>query len=429
MIKKNKDSKGRVLKPNEREKIGIGYEYRYTDKIGKRKSIFAKNLDDLRKREDQIIANSINGKVVNNDALTVNDMFLKWKEVKEGLRTNTFNNYVYMYERFIAKSIGKAKLKDLVRSDIKAFYKELVKKEYMKANTVDSIHSILHQVLELAVDDDIIRYNPADKALKEIKKSSELQNEEKVVALTVTQELELLSFLKHDNFYKHWYPLIKYMLRTGERVGEVTCLQKKDIDYEKNIINVNKTLVYYDKKDGKKKGLSYEIHQPKTKAGNRYHVIMPCVKEALELEEQYLKDAEITCKSNIQGYDDFVFVNRFGNVFNQSTINKALKAMIKKCNEQILMRDKGKQDNLIPKISAHKLRKSFATRTTEAGITEKARHFMLGHSDEDLTNKVYTDVTMELMVKEYKKLSDYYDEIEKEFNSTKFSTNSPKNKK
>ena len=220
MIKKNKDSKGRVLKPNEREKIGIGYEYRYTDKIGKRKSIFAKNLDDLRKREEQIIANSINGKVVNNDALTVNDMFLKWKEVKEGLRTNTFNNYVYMYERFIAKSIGKAKLKDLVRSDIKAFYKELVKKEYMKANTVDSIHSILHQVLELAVDDDIIRYNPADKALKEIKKSSELQNEEKVVALTVTQELELLSFLKHDNFYKHWYPLIKYMLRTGERVGE-----------------------------------------------------------------------------------------------------------------------------------------------------------------------------------------------------------------
>lgn len=427
-MKNRKDSKGRVLKPNEREKKGIGYEYRYTDKNKNRKSVFAKELSELRIKEAKIIANSINGRVVNNDAITINDMFYKWKEIKQGLRQNTYNNYVYMYERFIEKSFGKTRLINLVRSDVKGFYKELVTNNKMKANTVDSIHSILHQVLELAVDDDIIRYNPADKALKDIKRSDEFKTK-KVEALTVKQELELLSFLKHDNFYKHWYPIIKFMLRTGERVGEVSCLQKKDIDYEDNTITVNKTLVYYDKKDGKSNGLTYEIHQPKTASGNRYHIIMPCVKEALELEEQYLEEAEITSKSNIQGYEDFVFVNRFGNVYNQSTINKALKAMVKKCNEQILKRDKGNQENLIPKISAHKLRKSFATRTTEAGISEKARHFMLGHSDEDLTNKVYTDVTRELMEKEYKKLSDYYDEIEKEFDSPCFPKNSPKNKK
>ena len=35
----------------------------------------------------------------------------------------------------------------------------------------DSIHTVLHQVLDLAVEDEYLRSNPSDNALKELKQS------------------------------------------------------------------------------------------------------------------------------------------------------------------------------------------------------------------------------------------------------------------
>ena len=36
---------------------------------------------------------------------------------------------------------------------------------------IDSIHTVLHQVLEMAVEDSYMRNNPSDNALKELKKT------------------------------------------------------------------------------------------------------------------------------------------------------------------------------------------------------------------------------------------------------------------
>ena len=36
--------------------------------------------------------------------------------------------------------------------------------------SIDSVHTVLHQVLDMAVDDEYIRTNPSDGVLKELKK-------------------------------------------------------------------------------------------------------------------------------------------------------------------------------------------------------------------------------------------------------------------
>lgn len=38
----------------------------------------------------------------------------------------------------------------------------------------------------------------------------------------------------------------------------------------------------------------------------------------------------------IQGYTNFIFVNQNGNVQNQDTMNKALRRIIRDCNEKVL---------------------------------------------------------------------------------------------
>lgn len=53
-VNRRKDSTGRVLKNGERMKDG-GYEYRWTDRFGKRHSIFAGSLNELRDKENELL--------------------------------------------------------------------------------------------------------------------------------------------------------------------------------------------------------------------------------------------------------------------------------------------------------------------------------------------------------------------------------------
>lgn len=50
--------------------------------------------------------------------------------------------------------IGSQFIMSLKKSDIKRYYNSLVDDRHLKAATIDSIHTVLHQVFEMAVDDD-----------------------------------------------------------------------------------------------------------------------------------------------------------------------------------------------------------------------------------------------------------------------------------
>lgn len=55
MSTSRKDSKGRVLKTGESERKDGLYQYRYTEPNGQRKIIYANNLNELRKKESEIL--------------------------------------------------------------------------------------------------------------------------------------------------------------------------------------------------------------------------------------------------------------------------------------------------------------------------------------------------------------------------------------
>lgn len=392
-IERRKDNKNRVLKEGEYQRSCGTYEFKWRDKRGNRHSISAVTLEELREKEIDVLRDIMDGVRADKNNLTINDLYKSWIQVKRGLKDNTFSNYKYMYEMFVEPDFGKSKLIDLKRSDVRGFYNYLADERNVKVNTIDSIHTVLHQVLELGVEDDYLRYNPADNALKELKKARNMESEKRR-ALTISEQALFEEYLSKQGQYHRWYPIFIIMLYTGMRVGEITGLRWEDIDLEEETISVNHTLVYFDKRNEER--CTFAINTTKTKAGERIIPMLPKVKNAFLMEKQYQEELGLKSKAVVDGYRDFIFVNRFGNVQHQGTLNKALRRIIRDCNYDVLDREHSGEVAILPKFSNHSLRHTFTTRMCEAGVNIKAMQAILGHADAETTLDIYAEATKDL---------------------------------
>jgi integrase len=406
---KRKDKSRVVLRSGEVQRANGSYQYSWMDGSGKRRYVYAKTLEELRIKEEQIERDKSDGIKTEARYTTLNEMFDLWKTLKRGLKDNTFQNYVYLYDTFTRHVIGDKLVTKLKKSDIKRYYIYLADERGLKASTVDGVHTVLHQVLDMAVDDNYIRNNPSDRVLKELKQSY-FAKSEKRMALTRAEQDLFLDFLKNSRIYSHWYSVFAVMLGTGLRVGELTGLRWCDIDLENGIIDVNHTLVYYSHRSAdSKQGCYFNINTPKTAASNRQVPMLDFVKEAFVKEKEVQELLDIKCEAVIDGYTDFIFVNRFGNVQHQGTLNKAIKRIIRDCNDEQFL----KSDNpnvLLPHFSCHTLRHTFTTRMCEAGVNVKVIQDALGHTDVSTTLNIYTDVTKELKRVEFEGLDRFFKE-------------------
>lgn len=165
---RRKDKTRVVLKTGEGQRNNGTYYYRWQDKKGKRHYLYARSLKELREKEKEIEKDLFDGIKIEARYMTVNDLYGLWKQVKRGLKNNTFENYTYMYEMYAKDDIGRRRISDLKKTDIKRFYNRLYDDRGLRPGTIDSVHTVLHQVLDMAVDDDYIRNNPSDRVLKEL---------------------------------------------------------------------------------------------------------------------------------------------------------------------------------------------------------------------------------------------------------------------
>lgn len=388
MAERRLDSKRKVLRKGESQRADGTYDYRWTSRNGKRHSIYAKTLEELRRKEEQVMRDKSDGIKVEAQNVTINDVFDLWCDLKRGLKDNTFQNYKYMYTQFVQPDFGKSRIARLKKSDVKRFYNMLADERGLKVATIDNIHTVLHQVLDMAVDDNYIRHNPSSNVLKELKQSHNFDTEKRK-ALTVEEQKLFLTFLKNSRQYNHWYPIFALMLGSGLRVGEATGLRWCDVDLEAKEIDVNHTLVYYNHAQN---GCYFGVNTPKTKAGNRTVPMLDLVRDALLQEKERQTFNELECKVTVDAYTDFIFINRFGNVQHQGTLNKALRRIIRDCNDEVLAKDEN-ATILLPRFSCHNLRHTFTTRLIEAGVNPKVVQDTLGHKDISTTLGIYASVT------------------------------------
>lgn len=390
-MERRKDNKGRVLKTGENQRKTGLYQYRYNTPDGKRHTVYATTLTELRQKEKDIQKDLDDGMQISAKSVTLNDMFEMYFKGKTELKQSTRSNYLYLYKKHIRDTIGKKKITDFKFSDINNFYKYLLDDIGFKPHSLESVQTLLHPVFELAVRDCYIRTNPTNGIMTEIKKARHWETPKRH-ALTVSEQERIIEFVSNSE-YKGWLNLLVVLLGTGMRISEACGLRWEDCDFINDVINVNHNLIYRVDENGK---ANFHITTPKTNAGIREIPMLTAVRKALldEKEKQMLTGFN---KTVVDGYSGFIFMTRDGNVTSQHNVTRAIKRIVEKCNED--ESEKAKTENreplLVRDFTAHNLRHTFCTRFCENESNIKVIQEIMGHSDVQTTMNVYAEATLE----------------------------------
>lgn len=228
MAKSRKDNKGRVLRKGETQRSCDGkYVYTYMNPEGKRRSIYSNDIMELREREDKLIKDQLDGlDTYTAGNASVNYVFDRYISTKSDIRATTMRNYKYMYDRFIRDGFGKKKIATVKYSDVLKFYQHLLKEKNIQINTLETIHTVLHPTLQLAVRDDIIRSNPSDGVMAQIKKIPG-KNHGVRHALTLEQQRAFINYIEDNITFNHWAPFLSSCLELGAELGKRLALDGK----------------------------------------------------------------------------------------------------------------------------------------------------------------------------------------------------------
>lgn len=405
MTKVRKDGKGKVLHKGEAYlKSRKLYSFSYMDALGKRKFLYSGTLEDLREKEEKFLRNKLDRLDVYVLAKAdVNYVFDRYIATKKELRSSTMTNYLYTYERYVRKGFGKKKIADVRYSDVAMFYLGL-KEKGLDISTIDSVNTLLRPTFQLAVRDNVIRANPADGVLTDIKRSLKKKNEKRH-PLSIEEQREFLDYLDRPEL-ERWKPLFTFMFGTGCRVGEVIGLRWCDISFKEGKIDINHALTYYPRHDKNYK-CEFRVSLPKTKAGIRTIPMLDRVKENLLAEKRRQEDMGGVPDIEIDGMRDFIFRNRFGNVYAPEDINREIKRLVADHNaaEEIKAKREKRDPVMIPNFSCHITRHTFCCRLCENETNIKVIQTVMGHKDIQTTLNIYAEVSERKKKEVFKELN------------------------
>lgn len=367
------------------KELGVGisqrkdglYQARFMNRFGKRQTIYAKTLHEVRQKLRNEQYNDEKAINVVDTNVTLDEWFEIWLNTcKKNCRSSTKGSYKTHYNR-IKKELGWRKLTSL---------NLIVMQEAINKLDTDNARKnskkILVDMLNKAVDTDLLVKNVAKQINTII--SKEEKKERRVLTIRETE-----SFLEkaRDTFY---YNLFVLALETGLRVGELCALQWQDINFRKRVLYVRHTLCYFSK-DGK---YVFEMHDTKTNNGRR---TIPLTAKAVNvLKWQKSQKQKIVLKGRVapKEYENLVFVTKNNQPTQQFLINQCMDLIIRKVNRAGI--------ELQP-FTPHTFRHTFATRAIESGMNPKTLQRILGHGTLQMTMDLYCHVTEDTLFEEMQK--------------------------
>jgi integrase len=311
--------------------------------------------------------------------LTVDQFGKQWLKRLDGsdLKPRTIESYTQLYNNHIAAALGPIRLRDLRRTHIKELLaakrdqvivrsaKKIAPRDAegpkpetapktLSKNTVRLIRACLSAMLAEAMDDELIKSNPAavPSRRRGKKGNGAVSAAERQKAIRPFSDAELSKILEaarqHDAEH---YPLFLLLARTGMRPGEASALQWTDFDFTNRKILVERAysagILGTTKTDGVRTvDMSQEL--------------------ATALTALYKQREAQTLKEGWGEVPELVFINAAGKAVDESRVRKRFARVLKKAE-----------------ITGHRLydlRHTFATQLLAKGAPITYTAAQLGHA-------------------------------------------------
>ncbi|MCR5836713.1 MAG: site-specific integrase [Lachnospiraceae bacterium] len=343
---------------------------------GKRYSVYGKTSKEIVQKEQELRKKIELGIYTPNRNITLDGYFKEWIEAKRNsIKGSTLKTHISYYNKHISIKLGKRKIQQIERREIINFQSELVKT--LSVSTVNSIIKTLKMILYDAINDEIIVKNPAEN-IKAVKETGKKATETYHRALTEEEQRAFMQEIKND----YYYEFIAMLLCSGMRSGEAAALTWNDVDYEKNVIHITKTVTFTEK------GVLIVGDSPKSDAGKRDIPINDTIKSVLQ--RQLAKMGNIVPMRN-----NNIFVSVYGGLIYSHAINRAISDALKRLEKKGIH---------IDHFTAHALRDTFATRYIEQGGQPQTLKNILGHNSLAMTMDLYAHVLPNTKQKEMENL-------------------------
>ena len=270
---------------------------------------------------------------------------------KTACKRNTWRGYESIIRLHLAPAWKGKNLDQIKRADVKKLLLQKQQAGY-SPKTVDNIKVLISGIFTQACEEELLQVNPALKLGKYIKRQDHKKH---INPLTKEQAAKFLATAQREA--PEHYPLLLCAFRTGMRLGELLALAWEDIDFEANLIKVQRSYShghFSTPKSHKRRFVDMSNQLKQTLLGHRRRLLQKYNDELPEL----------------------VFPNRNGKVLcGDNFRRRAFRKLLEKAD--------------VPGIRIHDIRHTFASLLLSQGEPLNYVKDQLGHASIQTTVDVY----------------------------------------
>ena len=331
------------------------YSTGFDPKTGKQiqKSVYGSSQKEVRQKLSKITSEIDEGIYTDPCNMKLSTWLDIWlKEYTGNLKASTLSIYDSHVRTHLKPNLGQIRLSKLAPHMVQHLYNELLNERGLSAKTVKNVHGALHRAMEQAKQLGYIRVNPLDA----------------VIVPRVEKTHRFLNVIKGEPDELIYFVTVF----TGLRQGEVLGLTWDCVDFENNMLLINKQHTQLRKT---KEYVFASLKNDKIRTLTVADEVMDALRRQQKKQEAWAEEAG----SAWSNPDQLVFTNELGRYVSNKTLYNRFKRLMKA--------------NGFDELRFHSLRHTFAVNSLRAGDDIKTVQENLGHATASFTLSTYAHST------------------------------------